>query len=80
MPTHNMQEKVLSLLESVRPDIRRHLEKDWVADGILDSLDIMGAITALEGAFSIEIEPGDVNAENFCSLEAVVNLVKNYAK
>jgi acyl carrier protein len=76
MSTADLREKVITLLESIRPDIREHLGTDLMAAGIINSLDVMHIVPALEDTFSIELYPEDVSFENFSSVETIADLVK----
>jgi D-alanine--poly(phosphoribitol) ligase subunit 2 len=69
-------EKILEILADIRPDIDFAQEKLLVADGILDSFDIVSIISELNDAFDINIRVNDLKPENFNSVEAIEALVK----
>jgi acyl carrier protein len=69
------KEKIISVLTKVKPSIETNLDKEFVTEGILDSLDIMNLIIELEETFEIEIDPGDVLSENFESVDAISTLI-----
>lgn len=72
----NMKENVGKVLVKVNKKIEPHLNStSLIADGILDSLDIMNLIMELESEFDIEIDPEDVVSGNFESVDAIVALI-----
>lgn len=76
----NMKERVSKVLVGVKKAMESHLgDSDLISAGILDSLDIMNLIMALEGEFDIEIDPEDVLSENFESVEHMIALVERCA-
>lgn len=71
------KELVKKILMQVKKEIEPMLDSaSLVSDGILDSLDIMNLIIELENGFDIEIDPEDVLAENFESVEAIITLIE----
>lgn len=76
-----LKNKVIETIKKVRPDADDFAgQTDLVTAGVLDSLDIMNIIAALEEDFGIEMEPDDVVAENFESIDAVVALCTKHGK
>lgn len=69
-------EKIMSMLEEIRPEHDFRESSDFIEDGLLDSFDLITLIDMLESAFEITIDGLDVVPENFCSTEAIANLVK----
>ena len=51
-------------------------ETGLIANGILDSFDIVSLVTSLNDAFDIEIKPNDLVPENFNSASAMWALVE----
>jgi acyl carrier protein len=70
-----MNEQVIAIIEKIKPDIRKFLDKDFIAEDILDSLDVMNLIGELEDDFGIEFEPEDILPNNFASVDTIVALV-----
>ena len=70
-----MDERISKILEEVKPDIKNNIDKNFIADGILDSLDVMNLIIALEEEFDIEIDPEDVITDNFETIAAINALI-----
>lgn len=70
-----MKEKVMEILMDLRPDVDFENERKLIADGILESFDIMSLVAELEDEFDIKIKPKDLVAENFNSAEAIVEML-----
>lgn len=71
-----MKEKVLEILEDIRPDVEFEKETALIGDGILESFDIISLVSELNEAFNIEITAKDLKPENFNSLDAITALVE----
>ena len=69
-------EKVLSILEEIRPDVDFAEETALIDDGVLDSFDIVSIISDLNDEYEINIRVHDLTPENFNSVEAIVKLVE----
>ena len=68
--------ELMEILEELRPDVDFENETGLIANGILDSFDIVSLVTALNDSFDIEIKPNDLVPENFNSAEAILALVE----
>lgn len=68
--------ELMEILENLRPDVDFEVEKGLIAEGILDSFDIVSLVTELNDTFDIEIQPTDLVPENFNSAEAIWALVE----
>ena len=68
--------ELMAILEELRPDVDFDNEKGLIANGILDSFDIVSLVGELNEAFDIEISPTDLIPENFNSAEAIFALVE----
>lgn len=69
-------EKIYELLSELRSEFNFRNSKNFIDDGMLDSFDIISLITALEETYDIHIDALDILPENFCSVEAIANLVR----
>ena len=69
-------EERMEILEELRPDVDFEGESGLIANGILDSFDIVSLVTSLNDAFAIEIKPNDLVPENFNSASAMWALVE----
>ncbi len=70
-----MKDKILELLNGIRPEFDFTSSDDFVEDGYLDSFDITTLVGELENEFGIIIDGFDVDPENFVSLDALEALV-----
>jgi D-alanine--poly(phosphoribitol) ligase subunit 2 len=73
-------EKIIQILEDIRPDVDFKAETNLVDGGVLDSFDIVSIISELNDAFDINIRVTDLKPENFNSFEAIHTLVENKLK
>ena len=71
-----MEEKILSILEEVNDEILTYDGSNMIADGIIDSFDIVEIITNIEEEFDIEISAENVVAANFANKDAIIEMVK----
>lgn len=69
-------EKIYELLKELRPEFDYHSSHDFVAEGLLDSFDIITLVIALEDAYGIIIDALDILPEHFCSVEAIAYVVR----
>jgi acyl carrier protein len=75
-----MKEKLLSLLEDVRPDVDFKSETKLIDDGILDSFDIISIVQSVGESFGVEIDVEDLEPENFNSADAILDLIEKLKK
>ena len=68
-------ERLIAILEDIRPDVDFSHEKQLVGDGILDSLDVITIVEEINQEFEIDIKPKYLTATNFNSVEAMWELV-----
>lgn len=71
-------EKLLEALKEVRDDIDFSGQYGLVDEGVIDSLDLTQIIAALDEAFDIHIPSGEIEPENFNSVQDMLALVKRY--
>ena len=69
-------EKLLEILEEVKPGVDFEKETELVDSGILDSMSIIRLVTAISDEYDIEITPLDFVAENFNSVKAIYDLIQ----
>ncbi len=74
----NDMQKLLEILSDVNEDVDFENETALVDEGLIDSFDINVIIAALDEAYDIQIEVGDIEPENFNSAEAILATVKRY--
>ena len=68
--------ELMEILEELRPDVDFENETGLIANGILDSFDIVSLVAELNDAFDIEIKPNHLVHENFNSAEAMLDLIE----
>lgn len=69
-------EKLYEILKSLHPDVDFTEEQDLIGDGILDSLDIVTLITEINSEFDVSIPAEEILPENFCSPQAIYELIQ----
>jgi len=69
-------EKIIEILNDIKPNVDYSNEKKLVDDEILDSFEVVAIIGELSEAFGIEITVDEMIPENFNSAEAMEKLVK----
>ena len=77
-----MKDRIINILTELRPEFDFTQEGvDFIEDGMLDSFDLITLVSELDSTFGISIDGVDILPENFCSVDAIANLlVKNGAK
>ena len=70
-------EKLLEILQRVRPDVDFKNETLLIADGILDSMDVVSIISELDDEFGVQVRINELIPDNFNSVEAIWNLIQN---
>ncbi len=73
-------EQLLELLKEVKSDIDFEKEKGLVDEGLLDSLEIVTIIASIEEKFGIEINPDDIDPDNFQSAEKMWGMIEKFKK
>jgi acyl carrier protein len=71
-----MKEKVITVLQEIRPEFDFRNETGFIENGMLDSLDIINLVVALDSTFGISIDGLDISPDNFSGLESIVSLLK----
>lgn len=69
-------EKLMEILEELRPDVDFENEDSLVDGGVLDSFDIVALVGELNDEFDIEVKPSDLVPANFNSAKAIYALVE----
>ena len=72
-----MKEKLLEILEDLRPEVDFKTETALVTDGILDSFDIVSLVAQLNDEFDITIGVDDLEPENFDTVDAMLALIES---
>lgn len=69
-------EKIFNMLAEIRPEHDFKQSEDFIEDGLLDSFDLISLNSMLEEEYQITIDALDIVPENFCSVEAIAELVR----
>ena len=64
------------ILKDVRPDADYAASSNFIADGLLDSLDIIKLVAELSANHGISIDGCDIVSSNFVDLASIENLVQ----
>jgi len=70
-----MKQKVINILQEIRPEFGFTQELNFIEGGMLDSFDIVSLVTALDEQFGISIDGMDILPENFVSVDSIVKLL-----
>lgn len=70
-----MLNKVIEILEELKPGVDFRNEKNLIKDHILESMQMVQLIAELNDEFDIEITPRDIVPENFQSADSIAQLV-----
>ena len=69
-----MREQILEILAEVDERIEDGI--DLIEEGIIDSFVIVNIVMELEDAFEIEIDADEITAENFQTVENIVEMME----
>lgn len=69
-------EKLLELLNGIRPDVDFENETALIDDGYLDSFDVVSIISEIDDVFDVQIRINELDPENFNSAEAIWKLIQ----
>ncbi len=71
-----MKEQVLSILKEIKPTRDFEGVENIIDGGYLDSLELMGLITALTEQLNVEIDIDLITPENFNSVDAIAAMLE----
>lgn len=69
-------DKILEILKRVKPEVDFANNSDLVDEGILDSIDIVTIISEIEEEYEIEIDPDEIDPDNFQSASAMLEMIE----
>jgi len=73
-----MNNRIIEILQSIRPEEDFQGSVNFVEEGLLDSFDVVTLVSELDRTFMIAIEGVDILPENFQSVDSIVTLVRKY--
>ncbi len=71
-----MEEKILSIIEEINPEVLSYSGDTMMEDGTIDSFEVIDIVSALEEEFGIEIDASYVVAENFANKDSIIKMMK----
>ena len=71
-----MKEKIVVILNGLRPEFDFNEPVNFIEEGMLDSFGVINLVNELDSTFGISIDGVDVLPENFSSLESIIGLLK----
>jgi acyl carrier protein len=76
-----MKQKIISILQEIRPEFDFSQEINFIEEGLLDSFDVVSLVTSLDERFGISIDGMDIVPENFATIDSIQSLlIKNGVK
>ena len=67
---------ILEMLNELRPEFDFESSDDFIADGFLDSFDVVALSDMFEKKYQITIDALDILPENFSSIDAMMKLIQ----
>jgi len=67
---------VPEILKEIRPEFDFSASSDFIADGMLDSFDMVTLVATLDKTYGISIQGTDIVPENFKNLQAIEALLR----
>jgi acyl carrier protein len=64
------------ILKEIRPEFDFSASNDFLADGMLDSFDMVTLVSALDKNYGISIQGTDIVPENFQNLQTIQALLR----
>jgi acyl carrier protein len=70
-----MKEKIIRILQELRPEFTFINSENFIEQGMLDSFDVVSLVVALDEEFGISIDGMEIVPENFSSLDKIQSLL-----
>ena len=70
--------QITEILQGIRPEFDFTASDDFIADGMLDSFDVVTLVATLDKSFGISIKGVDIMPENLKSVSAITALLRTY--
>lgn len=71
-----MENRIRQILQEIKREILTYTGTHLLEDEIIDSFDVMDIVAAIEDEFEVEIDPELIIAENFSTVESIVEMVR----
>lgn len=72
--------KLIEILEGIRPDVDFISETSLMDNGILDSFDVVSIISELNDEYDIAIRVNELSPDNFNSVASIMAMVERLKK
>lgn len=69
---------LVEILSGIRPEFDFSVSGDFIADGMLDSFDVITLVATLDKEYGISIDGVDIVPENFNNLQSIEVLLSRY--
>lgn len=69
---------VAEVLHEIRPEFDFSTSEDFIADGMLDSFDVVTLVAELDKLYHISIAGLDIVPEKFRNIESIEKLLRQY--
>jgi len=71
---------IAEILKDIRPEADFSQSQNFLADGMLDSFDVVTLVSDLDKAYGISISGLDVVPENFQNIASIQKLLEKYTQ
>jgi acyl carrier protein len=68
-------EKLIEILTELHPEVDFNTATELIDDGVLDSLDIVSLVAAIDTEFGVVVPAEEIIPENFNSADAIFELI-----
>ena len=69
-------DRLLELLKRIMPEVDFESSSNLIDDGVLDSMDIVSIIQEIEEEYKIEIDPNEIDPDNFQSAVTMLKMIE----
>lgn len=73
-----MKEKIIKILNGIRPEFDYSQDVNFLEEGMLDSFDLVNLVNELNNEYGIDIDGMDMIPENFGTIDDIVKVVSKY--
>ena len=70
-----MKQKIIEILNEIRPEFDFTESVNFIEEGMLDSFDVVRLVVELDNEFSTSIDGEDILPNNFSSIENIITLL-----
>ena len=70
--------QIADILKEIRPEFDFTTSNDFMADGMLDSFDMVTLVSTLDKTYGISIQGTEIVPENFQNLKTIETLLRKY--